>query len=211
MSPAAAPLPAEQFARLLEKASASIEPRPSPASIAGLATYLAELDRWRRGVNLTGDLSLEDLVEHALESLAGDVLIPHGARVIDVGSGGGFPAVPLAIVRPDVQMTMLEPRSRRAAFLRHICRSLGLQGAQVLETRVEDLERPAWSVATTRALGDLGRLIGEARFLERRGILLAWTTEAESVAAQLASHFVLERVEPLSGAGRRVIAVYRKR
>ncbi|MGE5276784.1 MAG: 16S rRNA (guanine(527)-N(7))-methyltransferase RsmG [Acidobacteriota bacterium] len=211
MSPAAAPLPAEQFARLLEKASAGIEPPVSPAALSGLATYLAELDRWRRRVNLTGDLSPEDLVEHALESLAGRSLIPHGARVIDIGSGGGFPAVPLAIVRPDIRMTMLEPRARRAAFLRHVCRSLALEGAQVLESRVEDLESPAWSVATTRAVGELGRLVGAARFLERPGLLLAWTTEPEGIAEQLASHFVLHRVEPHSGAGRRVLAVLRTR
>lgn len=211
MSPAAAPLPAEQFARLLEKAAARVAAPLSPASISGLARFLAELDRWRRRVNLTGDLSGEDLVEHTLESLAGDVLIPHGARVIDIGSGGGFPAVPLAVVRPDIRITMLEPRSRRAAFLRHVCRNVGLQGAQVLESRAEEIVRPAWKVATTRAVGDLGRLVGEARFLERSGVLLAWTTEAERVAAQLASHFDLERAEPLSGAGRRVIALYRKR
>jgi 16S rRNA (guanine527-N7)-methyltransferase len=209
MSPAAAPLSAEHFARLLEKASARIEPPLSPASLSGLGTYLAELDRWRRKVNLTGDLSREDLVEHALESVAWQSLIPDGARVIDIGSGGGFPAVPLAIVRPDIRMTLLEPRSRRAAFLRHVRRSLGLQGTQVLVSRVEELERPAWNVATTRAVGDLGRLLGEAQFLERSGVLLVWTTEAQDVAAQLGSHFALERVEPLSG--RRVVALYRKR
>lgn len=210
MSPAAAPLPAEHFARLLEVAAGQVEPRLSPASISGLASYLEQLDSWRRRINLAGRMSAEDLVAHAIESLAGQSLIPHGARVIDIGSGGGFPGLPLAIARADIRVSLLEPRRKRAAFLRHVSRQLRLKGAETLESRVEDLDRPAWNVATTRAVGDLGRLVGDGRFLERPGLLLAWTTQPETVAASLAPRFVPDRILPLPGAKRRVIAVYRK-
>jgi 16S rRNA (guanine527-N7)-methyltransferase len=211
MSPAGPPLLPEAFTRLLEPAAARFGRSLSPTAISDLSVYLAELDRWRRRINLAGALSGEDLVAHAMESTVGETLIPHGTRVIDIGSGGGFPALPLAILRPDLDVTMIEPRGKRAAFLRHVSRLLHLDRAEVLESSIEALKTPGWSVATTRALGDLGRLVGRGSFLQASGLLLAWTTEPKTVAAALEPDFLLESVTPLEGADRRVIAAYRKR
>jgi 16S rRNA (guanine(527)-N(7))-methyltransferase RsmG len=173
-----------------------------------LARYLAELDRWRRAANLTGDLSGPDLADHALESLAGSQLIPENAEVIDIGSGAGLPGVPLAIVRPDLRMTLLEPRTRRAAFLRHVARTVPVENVSVLEGRVEDLAAGAWTVATTRALGNLGRLLGVAAFLRPAGLLLSWTNDPDALSAALAPLFVLVQAERLPRRG--AIAILRK-
>lgn len=209
MSRAAPPLRAEEFTRLILAASSQANLPLPTASVALLARYLTELDRWRRAINLTGELSGPKLVEHTLESIAGSSLIPENANVIDIGSGGGFPGVPLAIARPDLTMTLLEPRKKRAAFLHHIARSVPVANASVLEARVEKLTSGAWSVATTRALGDLGRLLRSADFLRPESLLLCWTTEPKGISAVIAPLFATLRTEKLPGRG--VIAAFRKR
>ncbi len=72
------------------------------SAASDLAKYLSELDRGGARINLTGNLSAGELVDHAIESILAQSLIAHGERVIDVGSGAGFPGLPLAIVRPDL-------------------------------------------------------------------------------------------------------------
>jgi 16S rRNA (guanine527-N7)-methyltransferase len=106
---------------------------------------------WNARINLTGARSLLELIEeHLPDSLALDQLIPQAARVIDVGAGGGLPALPLALLRPDVTLTLVEPRAKRVAFLRTAVRVLGL-AAEVLPTRVEDLEPGGHDLASSRA------------------------------------------------------------
>src|SRR5690242_20598039 len=102
MSPEAAPpFPADRFEALLEERSARLGIEDS-TSFPTLARYLAELDSWRRRMNLTGKLSAPELADHVLESLAGNSLIAHGERVVDIGSGAGLPGVPIAISRADL-------------------------------------------------------------------------------------------------------------
>lgn len=176
-----------------------------------LSRYLAGLDLWRRRTSLTGPMSAEELVPHALESIFGEKLIPDGARLLDIGSGAGLPGIPLAIVRPDLAVTLLEPRGKRAAFLRHAVRAVPVRNAQVLEERVEKMAVAAYDVATVRALGGLAGRIDGARFLVKTGALLAWTTEPESVERALAGVFSLETVISVPGSRRRAVALFRKR
>jgi 16S rRNA (guanine527-N7)-methyltransferase len=141
-----------------------------------LSDYLAELDFWRRRTNLTGPFESGELVVHALESALGQGVISHGIRVIDIGSGAGFPGIPLAIVRPDLSVTLLEPRKKRTAFLAHVQRKLPLPNVETLEKRAQVLGDSNFAVATVRAVGDLAGTVGEARFLNSGGLLVAWTT-----------------------------------
>lgn len=129
---------------------------------------------------------------------------------MDIGSGAGFPGLPLAIVRSDLAMTLLEPRGKRAAFLRHVVRTLDLRNATVLEARIEDVGGQTYGAATTRAVGGFSSWIGGADFLETRGLLLAWTTDADAVARELPG-FELERSLLVPGSARRRIAAFRKR
>ena len=85
-----APGPPEVFRRLLEDERPRFDPSLPDPVLDRLATYLAELDAWRRKVNLTGRLSARELAVHALESTLGSRLIAHGARVVDIGSGAGL-------------------------------------------------------------------------------------------------------------------------
>ena len=93
---------------------------------------------WNARTNLTGAKSREELLaDHWLDSVALIRLLPSHAEVIDVGSGGGLPAFPFALMRPDCRIRMIEPRSKRVAFLRHATRSLGLENAVVIESRLQ--------------------------------------------------------------------------
>lgn len=179
--------------------------------VSRLARYLAELDLWRRRTNLTGPMAAEELVFHALESVFGEKLILHGARVVDIGSGAGLPGLPLALARPDLSVTLLEPRGKRAAFLRHAIRALPVRNARVLESHVEKLLEPAYDVATVRALANLADIMKKPVFLESNGALISWTTEPQKLAEMLSRNFSLERTEHVPGTRVKFVAVYRKR
>jgi 16S rRNA (guanine527-N7)-methyltransferase len=176
-----------------------------------MSRYLAELDRWGRSINLTGALSAQELAVHTLESMLGAGLIAHGERVVDIGSGAGFPGLPLAIARSDLSVTLVEPRQKRAAFLRHVVRNLHLRNATVFEGRIEKVGGQTFDTATTRAVGHLPEWMGEAAFLKPAGALLAWTTDPEGLGTSLAPLFSLETSIAIPGATRRQIAAYRKR
>jgi 16S rRNA (guanine527-N7)-methyltransferase len=209
MSPAPAdPLPPERFEELLRQADPT--PSLSPDGVDLLARYLAELDQWRRRINLTGQLDAAELVAHAIEALIPADLISRGGSLIDIGSGAGFPGVPLAIIRPEVPVTLLEPRAKRASFLRHVARVLPLPNAAVHESRLEDVGGQTFGAAATRAVGRLDRIVGEGRFLEPGGILLLWTTQPDERVHELPA-FELEFVRPVPGSVRRVVAALRKR
>ena len=205
------PLSPEGFQALLQAAlpGAGIDVPPGAAS--GLSIYLAELDGWRRRLNLTGNLSAGDLVEHTLESLLACDLIAHGARVVDAGSGAGFPALPIAIARPDLEVTLVEPRGKKCAFLRHVVRTLRLPRTSVLEGRIEEVGGQTFDVVTTRALGDIAGWLGDGRLLASGGTALAWTTAREALASSLAGTFEAAGSIPVPGGERREIAIFRKR
>lgn len=174
-----------------------------------LAAYLSELLAWNESTNLFGRLSREELARHALESTLGAPVFEPGDRLVDIGSGGGLPGIPLAIA--GLEVTLLEPRERRSAFLRHVLRAVPGLKASVLVDRVEKLSASRFDAATVRAVGNLGALIGRGDFLEKDGKLVIWTADPDKNEKDLESAFRLERVVPVPGASRRKIAVFRKR
>jgi len=180
----------------------------TPERLAGLAGYLAELSRWRSATDLVGNLTEDALVDHALESAFGASLLPVDSRVLDIGSGAGFPGVPLAIFGRRV--TLLEPRIRRAAFLRHVLRRLPGLNASVAAGRVERLPEGGYSAATARAVGKLARAVGEGNFLNENGLLLIWTGDPASLEAQLSPAFRPVRSVAIPQSRKRRIAVFEK-
>ena len=211
MSPGAedSPLEPDRFLTLLEQGAARFG-LPFATELEALARFLSELDRWRRRINLTGPMEPEALAEHALESAFGTKLIIDAKRVLDIGSGGGLPGIPIAISRPDLAVTLLEPREKRAAFLRHAIRTVPLENATVLQERIEAV-RDVFDTATVRAVGRVAETIGRAEFLQERGRLLTWTTNVPELEASLSTVFQLEAVLPLPGSARRQIARFRRR
>jgi 16S rRNA (guanine527-N7)-methyltransferase len=96
---------------------------------------------------------------HLLNSAALAEFVPAGADVVDVGSGAGLPGIPLALARPDLHITLLEPMARRVSFLDQVVAELGLATVQVRRGRAEDVAARSFDVAVARALAPLDRLM----------------------------------------------------
>ena len=141
-----------------------------PDGEARLLAYLALLDKWNRVYNLTAVREPERMVSHhLLDSLAA---VPYftGPAVLDVGSGGGLPGIPLAIARPDLQVTLIDSIAKKTAFLQQARAELGLGNLTVATGRVENF-RPetGFDVITSRAFSDLGEFVKLTRHLLKPG------------------------------------------
>jgi len=125
-----------------------------------LLDYLALLLRWNRTYNLTAVRDPDEMVvRHLLDSLAMHPFVQPGA-LADLGTGPGLPGIPLAIVRPDIQVTLVESNGKKARFLREAVRQLKLGNARVAEARAEAVDEPgAYAQITARALDTLAGII----------------------------------------------------
>jgi len=144
--------------------------KPSDSIISQFAIYIRELKKWSRTYNLTAIKEDRDIViKHFLDSLLYLTAIPEGRwNICDIGSGAGFPGVPMAIVKPELNITLNEPSRKRAAFLRHIKRILSLNNVEVLQCRVEDIKDRLFDIAVTRALFSIKDLIKKAGHILKR-------------------------------------------
>ncbi len=210
MLPAEGASAPEAFAELLARRGRVFGIDLSPAAARTMAGFLALLDRARRQTNLTGPLSSEELVDHALESALGQELIPHGAEVVDIGSGAGFPGIPLAIARPDLRVTLVEPRRKRLEFLREAVRECPLESVRACVPRVAELAANTVEIAVARAVGGIEAILGDAPFLKEEGQVLIWTTEPETLARRLGPAFSFDRQVSIPESRRKVIAAYRR-
>jgi 16S rRNA (guanine527-N7)-methyltransferase len=184
--------------------------------------YLDTLVRVNRTMNLTAITQAEDVYEkHFLDSAMIEPFIPTGARVADVGSGAGFPGLVLAIIRPDVQVTLIEPTGKRCVFLESTSQALGLTNVTVVNARAEDLrdERERFDVVTARAVANLSILMElcaplvalNGRFIAMKGSKgVDEIHEARSAALKL--HLTLISAQPieLPTAGQRINVVFEK-
>lgn len=153
---------------------------PDAASVAALTRYLNLVSRWNRVHNLTGARGNRELLDrHLVESLALEPLL-HGTRVADVGSGAGFPGIPLAICEPQRHFTLIESRAKRANFLRHVAATLALQNVVVAKTRAEDLTRQQpFDTVLARAVARPAKLLEIVQPLMAEGSILLLLTSSE--------------------------------
>lgn len=159
------------------------ETPPAPDSAAGV--FASRLPLAQAYVEVLADAGVERgligprevprLWERHLLNCAVGVLLPHGASVVDLGSGAGLPGLVLAISRPDLRVTLVEPMARRTQFLEEAVERLGLDNVEVLRGRAEELHgRLVADVVTSRALAPLERLLRwSAPLLADTGTLVA--------------------------------------
>lgn len=159
------------------------------AQLAALLSYAESLLRWNARINLTAARSMDVLVaEHFIDAFALARKLEQPARVIDVGSGGGLPAIPLAVLRPSLSATLVEPIAKKAAFLRTAIRELGLgDRASVHVGRGEAIakETPrAFDVAISRATLAPARWLPLGAKLVRPGGRVFALTTADALPEQ---------------------------
>jgi len=140
----------------LQRGAAELGVALDARAVQRLEAYAALLEKWNRVYNLTAIREEAKLVtHHLLDSLA---VIPHlpAGRLLDVGSGGGLPGIPVAIVQPERQVTLLDSNQKKGTFLRHAVIELELTNANVAVQRIED-HRPsaAYDVLISRAFSNL--------------------------------------------------------
>jgi 16S rRNA (guanine527-N7)-methyltransferase len=124
-----------------------------------LAAYLDTLAAWSVRVNLTGARSPAERARLLVGSVLAAAALPASGRLVDIGSGNGSPGLVLALLRDDLEVTLLEPRARRWAFLREAARAAGRSGVRVLRLRHDAYPGPPAETATLRALAlPLGEL-----------------------------------------------------
>lgn len=133
---------------------------------AKLLAYLALLDKWNRVYNLTAVRDVERMVSHHLLDSLAAVPFFQGESVLDVGSGGGLPGIPLAIARPQLHVTLIDSIAKKTAFLLQAKAELGLANLNVVTGRVEDY-RPesCFDIITSRAFSDLKEFVTLTRHL----------------------------------------------
>jgi 16S rRNA (guanine527-N7)-methyltransferase len=160
-----------------------------PARLEALERYRLELERWNRRYGFVKASGRDLVVRHFLDCLAGlPVLAGLSPRrtVLDVGSGAGFPGLPLALFLEDSQVTLLERSSRKAAFLANVIALLGLGNVRVLESDLRALKE-RFDLVTFRAWSPLEReLPGLRRVLTQGGAIAAYKGRRERIDEELA-------------------------
>jgi 16S rRNA (guanine527-N7)-methyltransferase len=153
--------------------------------------YLAELKKWNQKINLTAIRDEEDIIiKHVLDSLSyihGFTPAP-GLRLLDMGSGAGFPALPIKIAYPGLSITMVDSIKKKASFLRHIIRTLKLTETEVLDTRAEELPGSLLStfdVVTARAFADMkSAIVTGMPLLRPDGLMVLSRGPEETISEQ---------------------------
>jgi len=161
--------------------------------------YAKELIRWNRKMNLTAITDAEALaIKHFLDSIAPATLIPPDASLLDIGSGAGFPGIPLKIVRPDLRVTLIDAVRKKVNFQKHVIRTLALENIGSHQSRAEEFCAPKpFDVVITRALSSLKQFAALALpLLAENGVMLAWKgmpAEAQAEISDLQSNAIMDR------------------
>ncbi len=209
-----------QFAKSLQSLAADLSISIPDTSIPYFFRYLGELKKWNRAINLTAiDDDRDILFKHFIDSVAGlKVIDINGeSEFLDVGSGAGFPALPLKFVRPDLSVELLEPSEKKGAFLRYLLGSLGLQGATVATAKLDDYasrrkDHGRFDYIVVRAFKVNEYGLALSSLLKPDGKLVLYRAEKVGPRFGLAGLALIKEVEyelP-AGYGHRVLSVFSK-
>ena len=181
--------------KLLRAGAKEVGVELSDAEIDRFDLFTAELLRWNAKLNLTSLRELTDVIpKHLVDSLSISGLLPVGARLLDIGSGGGFPCIPLKIARPDLDLVSVDSVQKKINFQRHVARLLGLEKFRAVHARVEELIGElggSFDFVVARALADIAVLARMAMpFLADGGKLIAmkggkWQEELGESAGEI--------------------------
>ncbi|NLC57484.1 MAG: 16S rRNA (guanine(527)-N(7))-methyltransferase RsmG [Armatimonadetes bacterium] len=222
-------LPERPAAELLQEGAAALGIPLAPEELARYARYEQELSDWNQRMNLTATTDPREIaVKHILDSLTCfcAVSVDAGTRVLDVGTGAGFPGLVIKIHAPDAPVVLLDSTRKKLQFLEHLTGVLGLSGVETLHARAEEAGRDRryrerFTLVVARAVAALRVLLELCLpFVRVGGAFLAMKGPRGDEEVGPARHALsvlggeVERVVPLSlpfGAGERRLIVVRKR
>ncbi len=147
---------------------------------APFSIHASELLTWNRKINLTAITNPRDIaIKHFVDSLAPAGCIPDGARLLDIGSGAGFPGIPLKMLKPSITVLLIDAVRKKINFLKHVLRILGLENIEARQIRTENLlkgtgQAASFDVIISRALSDLPPFVKSALpLLAKQGTIIA--------------------------------------
>ncbi len=199
--------------------------RTDGAADAQLEKFYELVCSYNRNVNITAITEREEFfIKHVWDSIAGEKYFPAGAAVAEVGSGGGFPSIPLKIARPDLRFTQFESTGKKCAFLSEAAELLGIDKMTVVNRRAEEAGRmedyrERFRVCCARAVARLNTLLEYcAPLVESGGIVVAYKgsceeeiEEAGRAAEILGCRLITcDRYSLPGGMGERSLVVYKK-
>lgn len=207
---------------MLSEGASRLSIELSDEDVALFIRYLDELKVWNRKINLTGLTTDRDIIiNHFLDSLSAYHFVREGTRLLDIGSGAGFPGIPLKIVSPSLEVTLLDSSHKKVMFMRELVRSLGLERISAVWGRAEavgnSIERSSFDRVISRAVGqipDILRLSDPYLAAKGRIILMRGRRVGEEwkhSEAQVKGRFKLvekrELTLPFGGQSRAIFAV----
>lgn len=162
----------ERFEKALLANMASYGVALTAEALTQLGTYYSLLTRWNERLHLVAPCSPEEFAtRHVLESLMLLEHLPHGAKISDIGSGGGLPIIPCLIARADLEVTLIESSQKKAVFLREALKEVGRK-ATIVARRFEEVEAPDVEFVTSRALD---------QFIRKISVLLDWAPDGAAL------------------------------
>lgn len=180
-----------EWAHILDEGARGMGMCLERPQIIRFAIHTKELMAWNRFANLTAITDpVEIAVKQFLDTLPLAHLLPSGLRVLDIGSGGGFPGIPLKIMRADLEVTLIDASRKKVSFQKHIIRMLALKDIEARHIRAEELRRELqpetrqYDVIVSKAVSKLDRFLDQAiPLLRRPGIMIGM--KGRSVEAEL--------------------------
>lgn len=183
-------------------------------------SYVDLLRKWGKRVSLTSVLNdREIIIKHLIDSLTVAEFMPPGSRVLDIGTGAGFPGIPLSIYDSSLRVTLVESVGKKVAFLKHAKRSLGLSSVDIHHARAEELAKRmsgCFDRVTSRAVGSMDTIISlGVPYLDINGEMVImkgprgkseWKNYANRYPEDMELLFIKELKLPFSGENRVIIA-----
>ena len=154
-----------EFKKEMKEKALKIDVNLSDLQVEKFYKYLLELLDWNTRMNLTAITEENEvIVKHFMDSLTINKYIPKGAKLIDVGTGAGFPGIPIKIVRDDVSVVLLDSLNKRISFLNSVIENLGLDKINAVHGRAEEFGRnknyrEKFDIVTSRAVTSLDKIL----------------------------------------------------
>ncbi len=176
------PAEGKVFVNRLNRGARAMGVHLDRAQLDLFALHAKELLEWNEFAGLTATVEPTEMAEKLfLDVLPVLAYVPTGARVLDIGSGGGFPGLPLKVIRPDLDMTLIDGKRKKINFVKHVARAMGLAGIKVQHARAEDVagdilrsRTAGYDVVISKAVATLDKLVRlSVPLLHEAGMIIA--------------------------------------